>query len=80
MLTLLTQYPDKNRALTLALVNGFCAYDEENQKGLTRSSGRRKTGRASRYFLSGYGKPITAKSDAEAVEKANKILASQKED
>jgi hypothetical protein len=76
VLTLLTDYADRERALVLALVNNFTAYDEESGAHLTRSSGRRKTGRASRYFLSSkqISKTFTARSDREAVEKANEFL------
>ncbi|HMF56739.1 MAG TPA: hypothetical protein VK619_10385 [Pyrinomonadaceae bacterium] len=76
MLTLLVDYTDRERALLLALVNNFTAYDEETGTRLTRSSGRRKTGRPSRYYLASeeVSKVFTAHSDREAVEKANKLL------
>ena len=77
MLTLLTEYPDRDRAAVLATINGFCAYDETTGASLERSGGRRQAGRTRRYFLSAprLRKWLTAENDARAVDKANQILA-----
>ncbi len=56
---------------------GACAYDPERKIFLRRSAGRRRTGRSARYWLSAPAQaPVfTAASDAEAIEKANRILS-----
>ena len=77
MLTLAAELDIDNRVT--CLIYGWAAYDPETGAHIGRSSGRRKAGRPTKYWL--VSKPFfcepkrfTAFNDAEALEKARKLM------
>lgn len=82
-LILWRDYPVEKERIGMYLFGRIAQDPDRPECHLILSAGRRKFGRAQRYYIIGHGLrktlSVTADSDAEAVEKANAKLRAQLE-